>query len=275
MQTKRLLPFLLLAFLLAGTPAPARAQITYTYADLEARMGQTFDASFYSATDLTGAGALVALKGANQTWDFTTMPFQSDGTGSQTYHVLPANLPGAAEAQAKGATFAIESQTNQDSTVWVYDKADAGAYYNIGYTYTVGHGGDEVGGQLGGTARRGQFREGAHERRRGMDDRDADPEDHEKTCYKAHIWRRLRRARGPGRSRRPRTWPDRPSPEFTTNFEDSGTGGPPKRAADLRNSFLRRSRRASGRSRRRRRDGRPACRSPHTPRCRRSRGGRG
>ena len=130
----RLLRLLLLTLFLA--PGLAHAQISFDVADYEAWIGTTRELHTFGTyePDPAVAQALIDLEGANQTWDFTAIDFDHESTGTQSYVALPANLPGAAEAQALGATMATVVEA-ADSTAWLYDRLETDAYYNIGLTY--------------------------------------------------------------------------------------------------------------------------------------------
>ena len=102
--------------------APASAQITFTFEDLYgfAASGETVTRSSFEtdtnadvpADDRAEIDALIALRGANQTWDFTTLAYPNASTIAQTYTLGAdvAALPGASNFPA--ANYAILSDTS-------------------------------------------------------------------------------------------------------------------------------------------------------------------
>lgn len=101
--------------------APASAQITFTFDDYYgfASSGETVTSTSYGtdtndaipADDRADIDALVALRGADQTWDFTTIAFPNEAAISQTYYLEGDvdGLPGA--SNFPDANYAILNDT--------------------------------------------------------------------------------------------------------------------------------------------------------------------
>jgi hypothetical protein len=114
--------------------APARAQVSFTFDDLygvttsgETVTTQTFGTDTNDdvpADDRAEIDALIALQGANQTWDFTTIAYPNELAVSQTFYSGGdvAGLPGAsnfpdANYAALNDTTAVEGE---DTAGYVY-----------------------------------------------------------------------------------------------------------------------------------------------------------
>jgi|GEM_PF-6769436 len=132
---KRLISAIILFLSLLFFGKSASAQISFDRSDFEARIGQTFTFSDFSATDLSGIQALVDLTGSDKTWDFTTIPFAIDSTASNRYVALPATLPGSDDPLVASATFAIEITSGSDT------EASFWAYFGLTDTALLGYGG--------------------------------------------------------------------------------------------------------------------------------------
>ena len=97
----------------------AQAQISFTRADIESEIGKTYSPLSYQASDGQTAAiqALLAINGAGQTWDFTTLSY-GDATGAtstQEYVALPdASLPGSTDPRVSAATFAVRTIDSTD-----------------------------------------------------------------------------------------------------------------------------------------------------------------
>ena len=86
--------FYAVAFLLVAVTA--KAQITIDQTDLQGILGNTYDVSAYETTTASDLTSIAALKGANQTFDFTTISsFSENYSGTISYMNLPADIPGA------------------------------------------------------------------------------------------------------------------------------------------------------------------------------------
>lgn len=114
--------------------APARAQLTFTFDDLYGitTSGETITTQSFGtdtnddvpADDRAEIDALIALRGANQTWDFTTLAYPNETSVSQTFYSGGdvAGLPGAsnfpaANWAALNDTTAVEGE---DTAGYVY-----------------------------------------------------------------------------------------------------------------------------------------------------------
>lgn len=105
------LSYAVIFLFITGTAA---AQITVTQSDIQNLLGQSYNVSVLQdtsrndlTTDLT---TLASLKGANQTFDFTTIPsfFKANPTITKlNFLKLPADLPGANNTAFANANIAI------------------------------------------------------------------------------------------------------------------------------------------------------------------------
>jgi hypothetical protein len=92
----------------------AQAQISFTRADIESEIGQTYSPLSYQAStgQTTGIQTLLGMRGASQTWDFTSLSFDAatGATTTQEYVALPDNsLPGSTDPRVSAATFAVRT----------------------------------------------------------------------------------------------------------------------------------------------------------------------
>ncbi len=137
------LSYAVIFLFITGTAA---AQITVTQSDIQNLLGQSYDVSAFqdtSANDLTtDLTTLASLKGANQTFDFTTIPsfFKSNPTITKlSFLKLPADLPGANNTAYANANIAIvetlssTSGTPDTTYLWEYHQLKSDGFYAAGY----------------------------------------------------------------------------------------------------------------------------------------------
>lgn len=97
-----------------------------------------------STAEQSTIDALIALTGANRTWDFTTITFDDEGTSETRYYDDVTGLPGASEFS--GANFAFETEfqdsSGADSSAYIYGTLTAADYTVLG-TYVQDDGGNE------------------------------------------------------------------------------------------------------------------------------------
>ncbi|WP_412060683.1 Ig-like domain-containing protein [Rubrivirga sp. IMCC45206] len=123
--------------------APATAQITFTFDDLYdfADSGETVTRDLFdTGTDVPAADqaridALIALRGAGQTWDFTTITYPvQDQTATTVYFGGDvAGLPGA--ANFPGANYVLLNDapdSDPDGDAYVYADASNDQYVSLG-----------------------------------------------------------------------------------------------------------------------------------------------
>lgn len=114
---KRLLCPAILLILLAS---PASAQISFDFDYVSGQIGSTYQPASASASTGQEAGiqALVAMTGASQTWDFTSLAFDAEGSNPviQEYIAMPdGSLAGAGDARIASATYAIKGTEPNDT----------------------------------------------------------------------------------------------------------------------------------------------------------------
>lgn len=119
------------------TATTAAAQISFTRADLEALLGTRQVVNTFDATDLTGAAAIAATSGANQTWDFTTMTFEATDTFAVDYMTDFSAAPGASLFPT--ATFATRGYADgnpapSDSAGFFFQRLEDTGLYRVGFS---------------------------------------------------------------------------------------------------------------------------------------------
>ena len=127
-----------------GAALSADAQISIVKSDFEALYGTRQTISTYDATTTTGAAAIIAAGGANQTWDFTNMTWSLSGIGTVDYLTSWSSKPGADDPRFASATIAtqawdVENPTPSDTSAVIYQQAtDSGIWIlGIGTTGNV------------------------------------------------------------------------------------------------------------------------------------------
>ena len=129
----------IIAFLL--TAATAKAQITINESDIKGLVGTTYDVNSYETTTGSDLTNLASIKGANQTFDFTTISsFSLKYQGKMSYVSLPAKVPGASNPDFANANTVLEvnlAGTGQtaDSTEWTFLQTKTDGMYVAGVSY--------------------------------------------------------------------------------------------------------------------------------------------
>lgn len=126
---KLLLPL----FMLLLAPQFVSGQITIPETVLTSLVGNEQTVTSYEFTNTTGLQAIVDADGANQTWDFTNIPVGDPFVVTSQYISLPAEIPGANNAQYADADFAIVVESDT-ADVYLYQSIDAGAHMMYGFT---------------------------------------------------------------------------------------------------------------------------------------------
>lgn len=124
--------------------APASAQITFTFDDFYgfAASGETISSTVRStsvnddipAADRDRIDALVALRGANKTWDFTTIAYPDQQAVAQTYYLGAdvAGLPGASNFPDANYAILSDTTTGGGTSGYVYARAGNNQYVTEG-----------------------------------------------------------------------------------------------------------------------------------------------
>ncbi len=111
---------ILLSLALAWTTLNAHAQISLTRADIESLIGRTVAFTSYQAVDGQDAAiqTLADVTGENQTWDFTTLTFNSDPDSSETNEYLPLpddSVPASDDPRVADAMYVIKNVDGADA----------------------------------------------------------------------------------------------------------------------------------------------------------------
>lgn len=85
----------LLFVLLLGVTTTVNAQITFTESFFTDKLGTTETSTFFELDDSMDLTSIINASGANQTWDFSAFVATDTFSISETYIVLPADVPGA------------------------------------------------------------------------------------------------------------------------------------------------------------------------------------
>ena len=132
---KRVTTLLLLCSLL--TIPRASAQLTITESDVRALIGETFTTESFDANAGQDAAiqALIDIEGASQTWDFTTLTFEAEGSAITVSYLdeAPDDAPGGNEAPFNTADFVQEVLGAELNNYSFQDIRDDGVYF-IGFT---------------------------------------------------------------------------------------------------------------------------------------------
>ncbi|WP_412070061.1 Ig-like domain-containing protein [Rubrivirga sp. IMCC43871] len=144
--------FSLAALLAVLLVAPASAQISFSFDDLYgfADSGETVTRDLFDtgtdvpAADQTRIDALIALRGAGQTWDFTTIAYPvEDQTATTVYFGGDiAGLPGA--SNFPDANYVLHNEvpdSDPDGDAYVYADASNDQYVSLGI-YAPANGGN-------------------------------------------------------------------------------------------------------------------------------------
>ena len=110
---------ILLSLALAWTTLDAHAQISFTRTDIESQIGQTVEFTSFQAVDgqETTIQTLADMTGENQTWDFTTLTFNSDPDSSVAQEYLPLpddTVPASDDPRVADATYVIKNVDGAD-----------------------------------------------------------------------------------------------------------------------------------------------------------------
>ncbi|WP_457653714.1 fibronectin type III domain-containing protein [Rhodocaloribacter sp.] len=105
---------IILLLALAWTTFDTHAQISFTRADIESQIGQSVEYTSFQAESGQEATiqTLIDLTGENQTWDFTTLTFNSDPDSSVAQEYLPLpddTVPASDDPRVADATFVIKA----------------------------------------------------------------------------------------------------------------------------------------------------------------------
>ena len=121
---------------------PAFSQITLTENDIQALIGTTHEYITYSLDEpANDIQALINMDGANQTWDFTTLPFDEDESVRSTKTIAteaPADAPGHNEAPFNQADYVIIDEIGTDSVSYDFLQSGADGAYFLGTTSAHG-----------------------------------------------------------------------------------------------------------------------------------------
>lgn len=118
---------LLLLALLLSHPVSATSQISLELSDLESLYGTRQEVTHYKATTLTGADAIVAATGDDQTWDFNLMTWGFDGTSTIDYLTSFSGIPGADDIRFSRANLVtqvwdVANPAPEDSSVYIFQR---------------------------------------------------------------------------------------------------------------------------------------------------------
>jgi len=110
----------------------AVAQITINLSDYQNLIGNSYDINEYQTSSGSDLTTLVSLKGANQTFDFTTI--SSAKTQMKiSYLKLPADIPGASDTAFANANGVFVS----GFATWQYEQIKSDGVYSAGMAYVT------------------------------------------------------------------------------------------------------------------------------------------
>lgn len=121
---------------------PAFGQIILTENDIQALVGTTQVFITYSTDERPDAiQALINTDGANQTWDFTVLPFDEDESVRTTKTLAteaPADAPGHGEAPFNQADYVLIDAIGADSVNYDFLQSGTDGVYFLGTTGAYG-----------------------------------------------------------------------------------------------------------------------------------------
>ncbi|HMB91119.1 MAG TPA: hypothetical protein VKP65_09755 [Rhodothermales bacterium] len=121
---------------------PAFSQITLTENDIQVLIGTTQEYITYSRDEPADAiEALIDMDGANQTWDFTVLPFDEDESVRTTKTLAteaPLDAPGHVEAPFNQADYVLIDEIGTDSVNYDFLQSGTDGVYFMGTTGAYG-----------------------------------------------------------------------------------------------------------------------------------------